>query len=231
MSKNFSRSFSCSRSHKIYIRSNKIKLGSTYAYHTLWPLCYDLDKIQDRDKSANRCNGGIGTAQWQQFLLTLSTRWYGTDTLWLSPKTTFFDHVIIALAWCNTFSYNTSWNNNYATSEKSIIMKHCQEFTLLLSLFQNTSLHMYFYSLGKRLQRWCVDDATDVNVHGCRVSRGCGGTRHAGDLREVVVWHRRRHRRRRRHGHVTWLWWAAGRGRGGPCGTEGRHLSQVPLGA
>ena len=59
MSKNFSRSFSCSRSHKIYIRSNKIKLGPTYAYHALWPLSYDLDKIQDRDKSANRCNGGI----------------------------------------------------------------------------------------------------------------------------------------------------------------------------
>ena len=59
MSKNFSRSFSCSRSQKIYIRSNKIKLGSTYAYHALWPLSYDLDKIQDRDKSANRCNGGI----------------------------------------------------------------------------------------------------------------------------------------------------------------------------
>ena len=38
--------FSCSRSHKIYIRSNKIKLRSTY-------------KIQDRDKSANRCNGGM----------------------------------------------------------------------------------------------------------------------------------------------------------------------------
>ena len=59
MSKNFSRSFSCSRSHKIYIRSNKIKLGSSYAYHALWPLSYDLDKIQDRDKIANRCNGGI----------------------------------------------------------------------------------------------------------------------------------------------------------------------------
>ena len=59
MSKNFSRYFSCSRSHKIYIRSNKIKLGSTYAYHALWPLSYDLYKIQDRDKSANRCNGGI----------------------------------------------------------------------------------------------------------------------------------------------------------------------------
>ena len=59
MSKNLSRSFSCSRSHKIYIRSNKIKLGSTYAYHALWPLSYDLNKVQDRDKSANRCNGGI----------------------------------------------------------------------------------------------------------------------------------------------------------------------------
>ena len=63
MSKNFSRSFSCSRSHKIYIRSHKIKLGSTYAYHALWPLSYDLDKIQDRDKSANRCNGGITFSQ------------------------------------------------------------------------------------------------------------------------------------------------------------------------
>ena len=62
MSKNFSRSFSCSRSHKIYIRSNKIKLGSIYAYHALKPLSYDLYKIQDRDKSANRCNGGIGAA-------------------------------------------------------------------------------------------------------------------------------------------------------------------------
>ena len=59
MSKNFSRSFSCSRSHKIYIRLNKIKLRSSCAYHALWPLSYDLDKIQDRDKSANRCNGGI----------------------------------------------------------------------------------------------------------------------------------------------------------------------------
>ena len=59
MSKNFSRSFSCSRSHKIYIRSNKIKLGSSCAYHALWPLSYDLDIIQDRDKSANRCNGGM----------------------------------------------------------------------------------------------------------------------------------------------------------------------------
>ena len=59
MSKNFPQSFSCSRSHKIYIRSNKIKLGSTYAYHALWPLSYDLEKIQDRNKSANRCNGGI----------------------------------------------------------------------------------------------------------------------------------------------------------------------------
>ena len=59
MSKNFSRSFSCSPSHEIYIHSNKIKLGSTYADHALWPLSYDLDKIQDRDKSANRSNGGI----------------------------------------------------------------------------------------------------------------------------------------------------------------------------
>ena len=59
MSKNFFRSFSCSRSHKIYIRSKKIKLGSTYAYHALWPLSYDLNKVQDRDKSANRCSGGI----------------------------------------------------------------------------------------------------------------------------------------------------------------------------
>ena len=47
---------------KIYIRSNKIKLGSSYAYHALWPLSYDLDKIQDRDKSANRCNEVIMTS-------------------------------------------------------------------------------------------------------------------------------------------------------------------------
>ena len=51
MSKNFSRSFSCSRSHKIYTPSNKIKLGSSYAYHALWPLSYDLDKIQDRRRT------------------------------------------------------------------------------------------------------------------------------------------------------------------------------------
>ena len=72
MSKNFSRSFSCSRSHKIYIRSNKIKLGSSYAYHALWPLSYDLEKIQDRDKSANRCNGGI--THWRYCSLALNHR-------------------------------------------------------------------------------------------------------------------------------------------------------------
>ena len=71
VSRRYCRSCSCSRSHKIYICSNKIKLGSTYAYHALWPLSYHLDKIQDRDKRANRCNGGIiwnnVTHSFQQF--------------------------------------------------------------------------------------------------------------------------------------------------------------------
>ena len=38
---------------------HKIKLWSTYNYHALWPLSYDLAKIQDRNKNVNRGNGGI----------------------------------------------------------------------------------------------------------------------------------------------------------------------------
>ena len=51
------RSFLCLRSHKILLHSNMIKLWSIYHYDALRPLSHNLAKIQDHNKSVNRCNG------------------------------------------------------------------------------------------------------------------------------------------------------------------------------